>query len=83
LLVDIELSRRHTLYGLARGLRPYAGQEGNPAASHTGLLMRADRYGQFQTVAFHLDRPTTFELIGNTAYVITITGKIVKVSGLR
>ncbi len=86
LLVDIEVTRRHSLYGLAQGFWPYAGQEGKegfPAAPHTGLLMRADRHGQFQTVAFHLDRPTTFELIGDTAYVITITGKVVKVSGLR
>ena len=86
LLVDIELTGRGALYGLAQGFWPYAGQEGKegfPAAPHTGLLMRADRQGQFQTVAFHLDRPTTFELIGHTAYVVTITGKVLKVSGLR
>ena len=86
LLVDVELGRRHVLYGLAQGFWPYAGEEGRegfPAAPHTGLLMRADRHGQFQTVAFHLDRPTTFELIGRTAYVVTITGKVLKVSGLR
>lgn len=86
LLVDVERGRHGTVYGLSQGFWPYAGQEGKegyPAAPWTGLLMRADRYGQFQTVAFHLDRPTTFELVGGTAYVVTITGKVLKVSGLR
>jgi hypothetical protein len=85
LLVDVELGRRHTLYGLAQGYWPYAGEEGKegfPAAPHTGLLMRADRHGQFRTVAFHLDRPTTFELIRDTAFIVTITGKVLKVTGL-
>jgi hypothetical protein len=47
------------------------------------MLMRADGQGQFQTVAFHLDRPTTFEVVGGTAFVVTITGKVLKVTGLR
>ena len=42
----------------------------------------ADRHGQFLTLVSGLDRPTTFELIGNRAFVITITGKVLKVTGL-
>lgn len=85
LLVDVEVGRRAAVYGLSQGYWPYAGQEGKegyPAAPYTGLLMRADRHGRFQTVAFHLDRPTSFELVGRTAYVVTITGKVVAVTGL-
>ena len=44
--------------------------------------MRADRHGHCKTVAFHLDRPTTFELIDDTAFVVTITGKVLKITGL-
>jgi hypothetical protein len=84
LLVDVEV-RRHTVYGLAQGYWPYEGQpdhEGYPAAPDTGLLMRADRHGQFRAVASRLDRPTSFELIGNRAFVITLTGKVLKITGL-
>ena len=84
LLVDVEVGH-HTVYGLAQGDWPYAGQpgkEGFPATPNTGLLMRADWQGHFQPVVSGLDRPTTFELIGKTAFVVTITGKVLKVSGL-
>jgi hypothetical protein len=85
LLVDVEV-RGHTVYGLAQGHWPYAGQEGKegfPAAPNTGMLMRADRHGQFRPVVSGLDRPTTFELIGNAAFVVTITGKVLKITGLN
>lgn len=45
--------------------------------------MRADSHGQFRTVLRRLDRPTTFELVGNRAFVITITGKVLEITGLR
>jgi len=85
LLVDVEVGR-HTVYGLAQGDWPYEGQtgkEGFPASPDTGLLMRADRHGHFRTLVAGLDRPTTFELIGNRVFVVTITGKVLKITGLR
>lgn len=85
LLVDVEAGQRGRLYGLAQGDWPYEGQEGKegfPAAANTGHLMLADRHGQFRSVVSELDRPTTFELIGESAYVITITGKVLRITGL-
>ena len=85
LLVDVEFGPRHLLYGLAQGVWPYEGQEGKeglPAAPNTGFLMRADSRGQFRTVVSGLDRPTTMEFIGDTAFVVTITGKVLRISGL-
>ncbi|QIM21635.1 hypothetical protein G7075_11695 [Phycicoccus sp. HDW14] len=85
LLVDVE-ARGHTVYGLAQGDWPYAGQEGKegfPASPDTGLLMRADGHGRFRPVVSGLDRPTTFEIIGNTAFVVTITGKVLEITGLE
>jgi hypothetical protein len=85
LLVDVDLGPQLRLYGLAQGDWPYEGQEGKegfPAAPNTGHLMVADRHGQFQSVISGLDRPTTFEMLGETAYVITITGKVLQISGL-
>ena len=84
LLVDIEVGR-HTVFGLAQGDWPYEGQpgkEGFPASPDTGMLMRADHLGRFRPVVSQLDRPTTFEVIGNRAFVVTITGKVLKISGL-
>jgi hypothetical protein len=85
LLVDVEVGPRHRLYGLAQGDWPYEGQEGKegfPAAPNTGYLMLADRHGQFRSVVSGLDRPVTFEFIGKTAFVVTITGKVLRISGL-
>jgi hypothetical protein len=85
LLVDVELGPWFRLYGLAQGDWPYEGQEGKegfPAAPNTGSLMVADHHGGFRSVVSGLDRPTTFELIGKSAYVVTITGKVLRISGL-
>ena len=85
LLVDVEVSAQRRLYGLAQGNWPYEGQEGKegfPAKPNTGHLMLANRHGQFRSIVSGLDRPTTFELIGKTAFVVTITGKVLRISGL-
>ncbi len=85
LLVDVEAGR-HTVYGLAQGDWPYEGQpgkEGFPASPDTGRLMRVGGHDQFRTVASRLDRPTTFELIDHRAFVVTITGKVLKITGLK
>ncbi len=85
LLVDVEVGPQHRLYGLAQGNWPYEGQEGKegfPAKPKTGHLMLANSHGQFKSVVSGLDRPTTFEIIGDTAFVVTITGKVLRISGL-
>ena len=85
LLVDVEVGPQHRMYGLSQGDWPYEGQEGKegfPAAPNTGHLMRADRHGQFRTVVSKLDRPTTLEFIDGTAFVVTISGKVLRISGL-
>lgn len=82
LLVDVEVGPWNRLYGLAQGDWPDGGPEGSPAEPNTGYLMLADRHGQFRSVVSGLDRPTTFELIGETAYVVTINGKVLRITGL-
>ena len=85
LLVDVEVGPRWRLYGLAQGDWPYEGQEGKegfPAAPNTGHLMLANRHRQFRSVVSGLDRPTTFEFIGKKAFVVTITGKVLRISRL-
>ena len=75
LLVDVEFGRGRTLFALAQGIwdGPF---EGAPAQPGTGSLVQADGQGGFTVVAEGLDRPTSLEIIGNTAYVMTLGGEI-------
>ena len=82
LLVDVELGRRHGLYALAQGAFPAGGEPGAPASPNTGRLMRAHGGGRLATLVAGLDRPTSLELVGRTAYVVTLTGKVLRVTGL-
>jgi hypothetical protein len=76
LLVDVELGRRHRLYALSQGVFTPGGPPGAPARPDTGALVEATRDGTFTVVADGLDRPTSLELIGRAAYVVTLDGEI-------
>jgi hypothetical protein len=82
LLVDVEFGRGHRLYALSQGVwdGPF---EGAPALPNTGALVKVNREdGTFTTVVDGLDRPTSFEFIRNTAYVVTIAGEIWKIDNV-
>jgi len=86
LLVDVELGRDQTLFALAQGTHSNT-DAGTPADPNTGELLRVDRYlsvrvDRFSVVAKGLDRPTSLEIIGNTAYVVTLTGQIWEVDDI-
>ena len=80
LLVDVERGRGQTLFGLAQGVHTNT-VAGTPADPATGELVRVDGSG-FDTVATALDRPTSLEIIGNDAYVVTLTGQIWRIDGI-
>ena len=46
---------------------------------NTGSLVQAQWNGTFRTVAEDLDVPTSVELIGDNAYVVTLNGEIWKI----
>jgi hypothetical protein len=75
LLVDVERGRGETLFGLAQGAHSN-GDAGSPADPNTGELLRADGHGGFSVIATGLDLPTSLEIVGTTAYVVTLTGQI-------
>ncbi len=86
LIVDVEFGDG-SLYALSQG--EWDGvAEGSPAAPDTGRLVRIDSSGAFVPVVdgagdeLVLDRPTSLELTGNTAYVVGLTGTIVKIENL-
>jgi DNA-binding beta-propeller fold protein YncE len=76
LLVDVELGRGRSLFALAQGVFPVGNPEGTPAAPDTGQLLEVDDDGSFSVVADGLDRPTSLEIIGDTAFVVTFDGEI-------
>jgi hypothetical protein len=82
LLVDVELARSRSVFALAQGIFPAGAPEGSPALPDTGQLLKANREGTFDVVVDGLDRPTSLEIVGKTAYVVTFDGEIWKVDGL-
>jgi hypothetical protein len=85
LLVDVEQGRREHLYGLLQGywnLDPIPENEGFPAAPRTGEIVVVRGDGTFETVVRRLDRPTSLELVHRTAYVVTLTGKVLRINGM-
>jgi hypothetical protein len=81
LLVDVEFGSGRTLYALSQGA--YSGNPpGSPALPNTGALVRANQDGTFTVIASGLDRPTSLEIIGNSAYVVTLTGQIWKIDNV-
>ena len=79
LAVDVERGRGRTLFALSQGEFPCGGDPGcagSPASHDTGALMKANADGTFTTVADGLDQPSSLEIIGTTAYVVTLGGEI-------
>jgi len=80
--VDVEFGRGRLLYALSQGEFPVGEEPGTPALPDTGALVQANRDGAFSAVTSGLDRPSSLEFIGNTAYVVTLTGEILKIDGV-
>jgi len=78
LLVDVEFGRGRTLYALSQGVGS-GGPPGSPALPDTGALVKVNGDGTFSVVTDGLDRPTSLEFIGTTAYVVTLGGEIWKI----
>jgi hypothetical protein len=82
LIVDVESGPGCRLYALSQGiwdLPPIPDNEGAPASANTGRLLRVAHDGTFATVAEGLDRPTSVDFIGNSAFVVTLTGKVIRI----
>ena len=81
LLVDVAFGRGRTLYALSQGVGS-GGPPGSPALPDTGALVKVNADGTFTPVTTGLNRPTSLEFIGTTAYVVTLGGDIWKVDGV-
>ena len=79
LLVDVEFGLGSSLYGLSQGPHTINVGEGSPADPDSGSLVKVNSDGTFTVIADRLNLPTSMEFIGNTAYVVTLTGEIWKI----
>jgi hypothetical protein len=78
LRVDVERGRGRSLFALSQGDFPCADPScaGMPALPNTGALVAVNNNGSFSVLADELNRPTSLEIIGTTAYVVTLGGEI-------
>ena len=85
LVVDVEFGPDHRLYALSQGiwnLPDVPENAGAPASPNTGSLTRVDRHGQLTPVAGPLDRPTSVAFSRRSAFVVTLTGKVLQIDGI-
>lgn len=81
LLVDVELGRGNSLYALSQGV--WAGlYPGDPALPNTGALVEVDADGGFTTIVDELDQPTSLEITGSTAFIVTLGGNVLRIDGV-
>jgi hypothetical protein len=78
LLVGVRFGPGRRLYALSQGENS-GNPAGSPALPNTGSLVEANQDGTFTVITSPLDRPTSMQFIGNTAYVVTYTGQIWKI----
>lgn len=83
LLVDVEFGFHGRLYALSQGHFTPGHEEGSPADPNTGALCRVEPDGTLTPVVSGLDRPTSVEIVGDTAYVVTLSGDIVVIHHLH
>lgn len=81
LLVDVKFGRGRKLYALAQGIWDGA-FAGSAALPGTGALVEVKGDGGMSVLADGLNIPTSFQVIGNTAYIVTLLGEIWKVDAV-
>ncbi|WP_432886987.1 ScyD/ScyE family protein [Kribbella sp. CA-245084] len=87
LLIDVERGPGGRLYALSQGQWDGVG-EGSPALPNTGRLVVVQDDGSLAPVVDRhgrelvLDRPTSMEFVGDTAYVVSVVGGVYKIDNL-
>jgi hypothetical protein len=81
LMVDVKFGRGQKLYALAQGTWNQQ-FEGSPAFPETGYLLEVNADGSLTVLADGLNIPTSFQFIGNTAYIVSLTGEVWKLDNV-
>src|SRR6266699_189434 len=81
-VLDLQFGLGRTLYALSFGTFDPNTESLNLAVPNTGALVKVNGDGTFTVVVHGLNQPTSLQFIGNTAYVVTLTGEIWTLDGL-
>jgi len=87
MVVDVERGPGGRLYALSQGMWDGVG-EGSPARANTGRLVVVGDDGTLTPVVdgagaeLVLDRPTSMEFLGASAYVVSLAGTVVRIDNL-
>jgi len=87
MLIDVERGAGGRLYALSQGQWDGV-MEGSPALPDTGRLVVVGRDGSLTPIVgvagaeLVLDRPTSMEIVGNSAYVVSVVGDVVRIDGI-
>jgi hypothetical protein len=76
MIVGTRFGAHGKLYALSQGIAPAGIQPGQPASPNTGRLLRVNYDGTFTILVDKLDRPSSLNFVGNTAYIVTLTGEV-------
>jgi len=83
LLVDVEYGLGRKLYALAQGDFEEGQPDGSPAIPYTGSLVEVNEEdGTMTVIVDGLNQPTSFEFIGNSAYIITLNGEVWRIDNV-
>jgi hypothetical protein len=81
LLTDVAFGRGG-LYAISQGDSPGDVAPGSPALPNSGELLRVNHDGTFSVVVDGLDLPTSVNFSRDTAYIVTLGGDVLKVTGV-
>lgn len=75
LFVDVEFGLGNSIFALAQGIweGPF---EGAPAQPNTGALLALKPNDTFNVIADGLNQPSSMELIGKKAYIVSLAGEV-------
>jgi len=80
-LLDVVFGQGRDLYALSQGVFTCCTPT-DSALPNTGSLVKVNDEGAFTVVADHLDRPTSVQFIGNTAYFVSLAGEVWKIDNV-
>ncbi|MGE3794511.1 MAG: ScyD/ScyE family protein [Dehalococcoidia bacterium] len=80
-IIDVEKGPSSRLYALSFGTQPTE-PEGPPADPFSGKVLLVREDGTFGTLVANLTMPTTLEIVGDTAFVTTMSGDVWRIDNI-
>lgn len=82
LVVDVAVGGDDAVYALSQGDSPGDVPAGSPALPDSGKLVVANDDGTFTSLVDEIDLPRSLQFIDEDAYVVTLEGDVLKISGV-